>query len=425
MASDPHAPVPLALESLTRDELAVLVPEYLLCGHLIDRAGMPHAISAFGRDGMRDVAIDEWMGASPVYTRRMQRALRFEGDTVETIFKGMQLDVGAPPQFMDFRYRLETPYSGEFWLDHCGALMDVEPMGDDYVVAMCHDIEDPTFDATAIATNLRAQVRPLHRPPRTPADRQPHCAWTVIIDDEYPELPIPAAATAMGATRAANVELATPDPTEPGLGDYSGPLLDDLRFGDWSRSALLRIAEEVSLQWHLLALSFLSAVRSRLPSADDAIGISRRQFTGIAGLTAERLRNLFDLGDDLVGLASVIGLHPAFKPAAYVDMTIEPSTDRLVVTVGRGSDAVIDGAWPALLDVDHLGALYAIARAVNPRFVCEATGSTGEDLVVTFTMGDTDRPEADDVALTRFSTGADFAFATRGVPVAIRPTSRA
>ncbi len=181
----------------------------------------------------------------------------------------------------------------------------------------------------------------------------------------------------------------------------------------------------MSLQWHLLALSFLSAVRSRLPSADDAIGISRRQFTGIAGLTAERLRNLFDLGDDVVALASVIGLHPAFKPAAYVDLSVEPEADRLVVTVGRGSDAVIDGAWPALLDVDHLGALDAIARAVNPRFVCEATGSTGEDLVVTFTMGDTDRPEADDVALTRFSTGADFAFATRGVPVAIRPTSRA
>ena len=422
MASDPHAPVPLALELLTRDELAALVPEYLLCGHLIDRAGMPHAISAFGRDGMRDVAIDEWMGASPVYTRRMQRALRFEGDTVETIFKGMQLDVGAPPQFMDFRYRLETPYSGEFWLDHCGALMDVEPMGDDYVVAMCHDIEDPTFDATAIATNLRAQVRPLHRPPRTPADRQPHCAWTVIIDDEYPELPIPAAATAMGATRAANVELATPDPTEPGLGDYSGPLLDDLRFGDWSRSALLRIAEEVSLQWHLLALSFLSAVRSRLPSADDAIGISRRQFTGIAGLTAERLRNLFDLGDDLVGLASVIGLHPAFT----VRVSTCPSARGRSARGDRraGSDAVIDGRGPPC-STSTTSARSTPSPGRSTRFVCEATGSTGEDLVVTFTMGDTDRPEADDVALTRFSTGADFAFATRGVPVAIRPTSRA
>ena len=38
----------------------------------------------------------------------MQRLLGFEGDTVETIFKGMQLDVGAPPEFMDFRFEVTT-----------------------------------------------------------------------------------------------------------------------------------------------------------------------------------------------------------------------------------------------------------------------------------------------------------------------------
>ena len=32
---------------------------------------------------MRDIAIDEWMGASPIYTRRTQRLLGFEGDTVD------------------------------------------------------------------------------------------------------------------------------------------------------------------------------------------------------------------------------------------------------------------------------------------------------------------------------------------------------
>ena len=85
-----------------------------------------------------------------------------------TIFKGLQLDIGAPPQFMDFRYTVHDRWHGEFHLDHCGALMDVEPMGEDYVVSMCHDIEDPTFDATAVATNPKAQIRPIHRPPRSP-----------------------------------------------------------------------------------------------------------------------------------------------------------------------------------------------------------------------------------------------------------------
>ncbi len=74
---------------------------------------------------------------------------------------------------MDFRYTVHDPWHGEFHLDHCGALMDVEPMGPDYVRSMCHDIEDPTFDATAVATNPRAQVRPIHRPPRSAEDMPP------------------------------------------------------------------------------------------------------------------------------------------------------------------------------------------------------------------------------------------------------------
>ena len=170
MTAEPAGP---SYEGLSHEALAALVPEYLLAGHLIDRAGMPHLIAAFGLEGMRDVAIAEWMGASPIYSRRMQEALGFTGDSVETIFKGMQIDVGAPPQFLDFRFVVHDHDHGEFWLDHCGALADVEPMGNEFVVAMCHDIEDPTFDATASATNPRAQVRPVHRPPRLPADRGP------------------------------------------------------------------------------------------------------------------------------------------------------------------------------------------------------------------------------------------------------------
>src|SRR5688500_6496940 len=144
---------------LTRAELAILVPELLLIGQLIDRSGMAWCISAFGREEMAQIAIEEWASSSPIYTRRMQRALGYQGTDIYTIFKGLQLDIGAPPQFMDFRYTVHDRWHGEFHLDHCGALMDVEPMGPDYVRGMCHDIEDPTFDATAVATNAKAQHR--------------------------------------------------------------------------------------------------------------------------------------------------------------------------------------------------------------------------------------------------------------------------
>lgn len=403
------------------EELATLVREYLLCGHLIDRAGMPHLIGAFGLDTMRDIAIDEWMGASPVYSKRMQRALGFEGDAVETIFKGMQLDIGAPPQFMDFRYRLDDHDHGEFWLDHCGALMDVEPMGEEFVVAMCHDIEDPTFDATAAAANPRAQVRPLHRPPRSPTDRHPHCHWTVTIDPAADPLPFPTQAGAIAASHAAAVVLADPDPDEPGRTDYARPLLDDLRFEDWSASALIRIAEEVCLQWHLLVLSFVRAVRSRT-GAEQAIELTRHQFTGIAGLTAERLRAALGLGTDLDAVATVLELHPAFLPTGYVDRAVESQDDGLAfrVAVGTGP-AAEDGAWPSLLDAEHLAPLDAIVRAVDPRLRCEARPAPDGWLAVVVLAADHPAPEAADVGLTRFSTGARFAFADRGTPVALRP----
>ena len=407
------------LDGLTREQLARLVPEYLLAGHLIDRAGMPHLIGAFGRDGMRDVAIEEWMGASPVYSKRMQRALGFEGDAVETIFKGMQIDVGAPPQFMDFRYTVHDHDHGEFHLDHCGALMDVEPMGPDYVQAMCHDIEDPTFDATATASNPRAQVRPLHRPPRVPADRSPHCAWTVTIADDHPVVPVPVEAVVVAATRAARLELAAIDPADPGRHDYADPLVADLDFGEWSASALRRIADEVCLQGHLLSLSFLAAVTARTPTPEDAVEFLRHQFRGTAGVAAERLRDALALPPTPEGAATLLRLHPCLLPYAYVGCDVELD-GRLLVRFARDADAQADGAWPATLDADHLGPLDAMVRVLDDHLHCTAVTDDGTALVVEVVRGDSPVAESDDVVLTKFSTGAAFAFEDRGTPVELR-----
>ncbi len=131
--------------------------EYLLAGHLIDRAGMPGVIGDYGKEVMTDVAIEEWRGASPVYTLRTRQLLGITTDDVEAIFKTMQFDIGAPHGFLDFRFEVLEPDHGEFSLAHCGALVDVEPMGVEFVEAMCHTIEDPTFDATAAATKSKSR----------------------------------------------------------------------------------------------------------------------------------------------------------------------------------------------------------------------------------------------------------------------------
>jgi hypothetical protein len=392
---------------LSREQLAILLPELLLIGQMIDRSGMAWCIQAFGREEMVQIAIEEWAGASPIYTRRMQRALNYEGVDVPTIFKGLQLDIGAPPQFMDFRYTIHDRWHGEFHLDHCGALLDVEPMGHDYVFGMCHTIEDPTFDATAVATNARAQVRPVHRPPRVPSDRHPHCAWTVIIDESHPPVEGIAALDIVAETRAANWELDAIDRSEDGLSDYSGPVLSDFDFGAYSHSALVRMADEVCLQMHLLYLSFAIAVRARAGSDIElADSICTRQLIGVAGLGAERIHKALGLPDGIDGIRKIFELHPLINPLGYVNAE---AGDQLTV---HRSPAHDDAAWVSLCSPDSIQPLQAIARAVDPRIEVRVTG-TRTDWTVELAETDSAAKELPEVAVAKVSRGATFEFQPR------------
>ncbi len=397
-------------DALTREQLAVLVPELLLIGQLIDRSGMAWCISAFGREEMAQIAIEEWSGASPVYTRRMQQALGYEGDDVVTIFKGLQLDIGAPPQFMDFRYAVQDRWHGTFHLDHCGALMDVEPMGPEFVRSMCHDIEDPTFDATAVATNPRAQVRPVHRPPRIPTDRKPHCAWTVVIDESHPPVTALPAFEVVSRTLAATVKLSPIDTSDEGASDYSGPLLADVDFGAFSHSALVRIADEVCLQMHLLNLSFVHAVGQRTDAAG-AEEICRKQLVGIAGIAAERLHRALGLDTGAAGALQVLSLHPLLNPAAYVAASVSGSGAEGTLTV-TPSPAHRDGGWLTLCGPGSTDALSAVVQAVDGLLDVEVVGSA-EEWTLQVVTRDTPAKERGEVAVTRFSTGAAFEFEPR------------
>ncbi|MGO8768597.1 MAG: hypothetical protein ACLQIK_01310 [Mycobacterium sp.] len=392
---------------LSRDQLAVLVPELLLIGQLIDRSGMAWCINAFGRDEMVQIAIEEWAGASPLYTRRMQRALNYEGNDVPTIFKGLQLDIGAPPQFMDFRYTIHDRWHGEFHLDHCGALLDVEPMGEQYVFGMCHTIEDPTFDATAVATNPRAQVRPVHRPPRQPADRHPHCAWTVVIDESHPEAQSIPALDIVRQKRAATWELDPIDHSDEGLADYTGPVLSDLDFGAFSHSALVRIADEVCLQMHLLYLSFAIAVRERATDEAQAVEVCTRGLIGIAGVAAERIHRALKLPGGAEGILQVLELHPLLNPAGYV--VGDTALGRLVV---HRSPAHDDGAWIALCSPESVQPLQAIATAVDPHIEVRVSG-TSADWAAEFVETETPSAELPEVSVTKVSGGSSFEFQPR------------
>ncbi|WAL68327.1 hypothetical protein ORV05_11345 [Amycolatopsis cynarae] len=176
-------------EDLSKEALVRLVREFALIAQLLDRSCMAAIGLRYGQEAVEQIAIDEWKGASPVYTERIRRIMRIEGNGVPAIFKQLQLDPGFAQHYMDVRYEVVDENKGYFELASCGALLDVEKFGERAVRGMCHTIEDGTFDITAQAVNPKARIRPVHRPPRVPAGRVPHCRWEVTIDDDTEVLP--------------------------------------------------------------------------------------------------------------------------------------------------------------------------------------------------------------------------------------------
>jgi hypothetical protein len=279
---------------------------------------------------------------------------------------------------------------------------------------MCHDSEDPTFDATGWASYPRVRMRPVHRPPRAPADRHPHCEWTVTIDAEAEALPEPERATRLGASQAAQLPLATigghDRDLSDGLVDYSTPLDPDLEVGAFSTATLRALVDEVCLQGHLLAMSFLSAVEDRFGTVV-AVDAGTHQFCGVAGVAAERLRRAFELGDRAVDVATAFELHPALHPRSYTGASIALDGDRVVVALDPDAPARHESgfeSWITLLADGHDTAISAIAGGVDPHWRARPDGR--DRWVVE--RGEDPMPEPADVTLAKFSTGALFEFGT-------------
>ena len=329
---------------------------------------------------------------------------------------------------MDFRYRLDGPRAGEFWLDHCGALMDAEPMGEEFVHLMCHDIEDPTFDATAAAANPHTQIRPIHRPPRVPADRSPHCHWRVTIDDAFEAFGQHHNQALVESSLAASIGLVDPGPSAEsgGWDDLSGPFDPDFQLEDLSHRTLALVCQEIAVQSHLLARAFILTVHEHF-GLDDAVAAGRNQCTGIAGLTAERLLPTLGIttgGTDAV--AKVFQFHPLFLPRTYVDLRLDVHRmeDSSVVRVAIGACPALqegdDHSWfssmrpgevhPAIESIAHAAHSGATVDAAPPLDDERLAWSISVPNAPPDGAGASEHPT---VSLAKISTGATTVFIRR------------
>jgi hypothetical protein len=303
------------------------------------------------------ITIDEWMGASPVYTGRTRRLMGIEGHDVPAIMKALQLDMGFVHGFMNVAYQVDAtnPNYGEFWLLHCGALLMVEPAGEAAVFNMCHTIEDPTFDATALATNPRARIRPIHRPPREPADRHPHCHWTIEISDEHdPVGPIPLTERVAALPLAAVPNAVTGGAGDGKFADYRGEFRPEFRLNQLTDGALAAVAREFQMQAHLKSAANESSIATRV-DADLGKAAMEEGWITPAWVVGERVARAVGVGSGPEAAGALLALTPVLPPGFDRDVTVDG--DRVTVTFAP----VVDG----LLDPEHPGLVGALARGAT------------------------------------------------------------
>jgi hypothetical protein len=374
------------LAELPRDQLLAVAHEYMLLGMLSNQATLPQTLVAGGTlDDLNDVAIDLWMGASPIYTHRMRALMGIEGDDVPAIMKALQLDVGFVHQYMTVHYQVNNALHGEFWLEHCGALLNVEPFGEERVVGMCHTIEDPTFDATAYATNPRARIRPIHRPPRVPADRAPHCHWTIIIDPENEPVGPAKLTEQIGELPLAHLGVA-PRPAREG---YWGQFDPKFRLADCSDGTMVAVAREFAVQTHLLMCSAEIALAERF--GEQAVELLADAWLATAWVGSERLRDA--LGGEL-DIATALELAPALPPGFRRSVTRDGARVQLVLT--PEFEGLLDRTqpgWIGLLARGETRGLQGIVQPLNGGARVESVQNDGDAIVADISVDPNAAPQ--------------------------------
>ncbi len=374
------------LEDFSRAQLAQLAREYMVASQFNSRTGYAALRMNHGDEAYKDIAIDNWLAASPIYTQRMQQAMGFAGSTdVATIFKGLQLDCGLTHQYFDAHFEVQSTDKGRFWLASCGPLLETEPRGEAAVKIMCHDIEDPTFDGTAIATNPRARMRPVHRPPRVPVDRAPHCEWSVFIDHDAEPLIEPDVTCALRQSKLAMLSIARSNNRETGGMDfYHGKVFEQLRFEQFSHAALVVVCKELAAQNHLLILGLMMAIAEKY-GAEAARTIAEFQMTGSGWVMSERLKKCFADNEknqlnDIDTLINILVVHPAFHPCEYHSFDIQKTSATSAelhiadcIALHETEDLAL--GWYSLLLLGKTAGLEAILHGINPQATLTAGSS--------------------------------------------------
>ncbi len=365
----------LQLTDFDHGVLANYGRDIMLANHIHDRSALSQVAVQFGAEGQTAVACDEWMSSSPIYNQRIRELMNISGDDVSVALKGLQLDIGAPHNYLNFHYELTSPDEGYFWTSTCGPynyMREMTNADEQAQIQICHHMEDPTFDATVMAVNPLMRCRPVYRPPVSEVPERGPCKWLVSIQrdiglvEDCPNL------DKVRATRAANFEFTQTEDSGDGLPDYSGEFLRDMCLEKFSHSALGIQCKEFMLDVLLLNYACYTSIVERF-GEDQMHAIAGEQWRALAPVTVHRLRNTFGItGDDMGAALKCLQLNP-FIPWEYCDLGME----QLSASRGRiwlrdceaYRESIPRGLAGRMLTHPEQPGFEAIAQAVNPRSV--------------------------------------------------------
>ncbi|NND68977.1 MAG: hypothetical protein HKN19_15410, partial [Halioglobus sp.] len=312
----------LRLEDFEHELLAEYGRDIMLANHIHDRSGLLPVVVKFGMEAQTEIACDEWMSASPIYNQRNRQFLSIEGDEVAVALKGLQVDIGAPHNYLNFHYEVVSATEGFFWTSTCGPFNHVYNMsgGDEELqTQICHHMEDPTFDATVMAVHPQMRCRAVFRPPVAEIPATGPCRWRVFISDEIGLAEDCPNLAHTSATLAARFEFDRPEETGDGLADYNGPFKRDFCLEDLAHGTLAVLCREFMLDVFLLNYACHYAIGER-HGEEHLAEMAQEQYHHLAPITVHRLRNAFGIeGDDMDAILKVLQLN-YFTPHEYFDM---------------------------------------------------------------------------------------------------------
>ncbi|MDD5093172.1 MAG: DUF6125 family protein [Dehalococcoidia bacterium] len=172
-----HFKPDLKFEDFSKEALIRLLDEYARIFLATDGYWYSLIKQRHGDDEAMACELIVWDKCYTYDPRRISQAMNIKGNDVAACLKALRLSPGFTMGFFDYTIDLKDPNYAIVTVNRCPSLFYFEREGEGRDFRICHELEQPTFQAHANYFNAAIKVTPLKLPPRKSKDETPCCQW--------------------------------------------------------------------------------------------------------------------------------------------------------------------------------------------------------------------------------------------------------